>query len=169
MTRSGARERFDIRPAEPGDVPELIALVRELAEYERLSHLVECTEHRLHQALFGEQPSVEALLARELGGAVAGFALYFHNYSTFLGRRGLYLEDLYVRPAFRRRGCGSALLARLARLACERGCGRFEWTVLDWNVSAQRFYQELGAAVLTDWRIVRLTGEALARLASADR
>ena len=88
MTRSGARERFDIRPAEPGDVPELIALVRELAEYERLSHLVECTEHRLHQALFGEQPSVEALLARELGGAVAGFALYFHNYSTFLGLRG---------------------------------------------------------------------------------
>lgn len=171
MSVSGAAGRadFEIRAAEPGDVPELLALVRELAEYERLSHLVECTEHRLREALFGAQPGVEALLARERSGAVAGFALYFHNYSTFLGRRGLYLEDLYVRPAFRRCGCGSALLARLARLACERGCGRFEWTVLDWNVSAQRFYQGLGAAVLPDWRIVRLTGEALARLASADR
>jgi GNAT superfamily N-acetyltransferase len=171
MSDSGAgkRERFEIRPAAPGDVPQLTVLVRELAEYERLTHLLECTEHRLHEALFGMQPGVEALLARAGSGAVAGFALYFHNYSTFLGRRGLYLEDLYVRPAFRRRGCGSALLARLARLARERDCGRFEWTVLDWNVSAQRFYQGLGAAVLPDWRIVRLTGDALARLADADR
>ena len=162
-------DRFEIRTAAPGDVPHVLELVRELAVYERLSHLVECSEQRLHEALFGAQAGVEALLASSRGGEVAGFALYFHNYSTFLGRRGLYLEDLYVRPAFRRRGCGKALPTRLARVACERGCGRFEWTVLDWNVAAQRFYQELGASVLPDWRIVRLTGEPLARLAAMDR
>jgi GNAT superfamily N-acetyltransferase len=160
---------FDIRPPIPADVPQLLELIRGLAEYERLLHIVQCTEPQLHEALFGAEPCSEALLAcsRE-GGTAAGFALFFHNYSTFLGRRGLYLEDLYVRPEFRGRGCGKALLVRLARLACERGCGRFEWSVLDWNGSAQRFYEGLGASVLPDWRIVRLTGDALARLAAMD-
>ncbi|MPZ42017.1 MAG: GNAT family N-acetyltransferase [Betaproteobacteria bacterium] len=160
---------FDIRPAVSADVPQLLELIRGLAEYERLSHIVQCTESRLQEALFGAEPCVEALLACSRdGGAAAGFALFFHNYSTFLGRRGLYLEDLYVRPEFRGRGCGKALLVRLARLACERGCGRFEWSVLDWNISAQRFYEGLGALVLPDWRIVRLTGDALGRLAAQD-
>jgi GNAT superfamily N-acetyltransferase len=160
---------FDIRPAEPGDVPELLDLIHGLADYERLSHIVQCTEAALHEALFGADPAVEALLARSRArGAGAGFALFFHNYSTFLGRRGLYLEDLYVRPEFRGHGCGKALLVRLAQLACERGCGRFEWSVLDWNVSAQRFYERLGASVLPDWRIVRLGADALARLAAMD-
>lgn len=161
---------FEIRPARPEDIPTLLELIRGLAQYERLEHLVECTEARLHEALFGSRPCVEALLAWAPGEAAAvGFALFFHNYSTFLGRRGLYLEDVYVRPEWRGRGCGKALLARLARIACERGCGRFEWSVLDWNVSAQRFYESLGASVLPDWRIVRLTGDALARLAARDR
>jgi GNAT superfamily N-acetyltransferase len=160
---------FDIRPAIPADVPQLLELIRGLAEYERLSHTVQCTEAQLHEALFGARPCSEALLACSRDdGAAAGFALFFHNYSTFLGRRGLYLEDLYVRPELRGRGCGKALLVRLARLACERGCGRFEWSMLDWNSSAQRFYEGLGASVLPDWRIVRVTGDALARLAARD-
>jgi GNAT superfamily N-acetyltransferase len=160
---------FDIHPATPADVPQLLELIRGLAEYERLLAIVQCTETRLHEALFGAAPCAEALLARARdGGAAAGFALFFHNYSTFLGRRGLYLEDLYVRPEYRGCGCGKALLVRLARLARERECGRFEWSVLDWNVSAQRFYEGLGASVLPDWRIVRLTGDALARLADMD-
>jgi len=159
---------FDIRPAEPAAVPHLVELIRGLAEYERLGHLVQCTQADLHDALFGPRPAVEALLAWAGAGVCAGFALYFHNYSTFLGRRGLYLEDIYVRPEFRGRGCGKALLIRLAHLACERGCGRFEWSVLDWNRDAQRFYESLGASVLPDWRIVRVTGEALARLAALD-
>ena len=161
---------FDIRAARLDDIPILLELIRALAEYEGLSHIVECTETQLREALFGAQPCVEALLAWAPGDeAAVGFALYFHNYSTFLGRRGLYLEDVYVRPQCRGRGCGKALLARLAHIACERGCGRFEWSVLDWNVSAQRFYESLGASVLPDWRIVRLTGDALARLAARDR
>ena len=167
--RMASKATFEIRPARPDDVFCLLELIRGLAEYERLEDLVQCTEQRLHEALFGPEPHVEALLgwSREQNVA-AGFALYFHNYSTFLGRQGLYLEDLYVRPAFRGQGCGTALLARLARLACERGCARFEWTVLDWNVDAQRFYRGLGASVLPDWRIVRLTGDALVRLAEMD-
>lgn len=169
MSAGGSGSAFDIRPAQPQDVPALLELIRGLAEYEHLTHLFQCTEERLHEALFGATPSAEALLAccRD-GAAAAGFALFFHNYSTFLGRRGLYLEDIYVRPEFRGRGCGRALLVRLARLAQARGCGRFEWTVLDWNVSAQRFYEGLGAQVLPDWRIVRVTGDALDRLAAMD-
>ena len=159
---------FAIRPATAADIPQLIELIRGLADYERLSHLVQCTGADLREALFGSNPGVEALLACTEGGIAAGFALYFHNYSTFLGRRGLYLEDVYVRPEFRGRGCGKALIVRLARIACERGCGRFEWSVLDWNVAAQRFYESLGASVLPDWRIVRVTGAALTDLAARD-
>jgi GNAT superfamily N-acetyltransferase len=162
------RPAFDIRPATPADVPQLVELIRGLADYERLANLVQCTPADLHAALFGEHPAAEALLACAAPDAAAGFALFFHNYSTFLGRRGLYLEDIYVRPQFRGQGCGKALLVRLARLACERGCGRFEWSVLDWNHDAQRFYESLGASVLPDWRIVRVTGEALARLAAPE-
>ncbi len=164
----GRSPAFDLRPAEPADVPHLIELIRGLADYERLSHVVQCTQADLDEALFGERPAAEALLAWADAGVCAGFALYFHNYSTFLGRRGLYLEDIYVRPQFRGQGCGKALLIALARLACERGCGRFEWSVLDWNHDAQRFYESLGASVLPDWRIVRVTGEALARLAAPE-
>ena len=160
----GPRPEFDIRPAAAADIPHLLELIRGLADYERLTHLVRCTPADLHEALFGSRPAAEALVAWASPDAAAGFALFFHNYSTFLGRRGLYLEDIYVRPQFRGQGCGRALLVRLARLACERGCGRFEWSVLDWNRDAQRFYQSLGASVLPDWRIVRMTGEALDRL-----
>jgi ribosomal protein S18 acetylase RimI-like enzyme len=165
--RTAQPRAFDVRPAAAADVPQLLELIRGLAEYERLSHVVRCTESDLHAALFGAQPRVEALVAWTEARAAAGFALYFHNYSTFLGRHGLYLADLYVRPEYRGRGCGRSLLVRLARVACERGCGRFEWSVLDWNTSAQRFYEGLGASVLPDWRIVRVSGEALARLAAS--
>lgn len=168
------RPRFEIQPARAGDIGVLLEMIHGLAEYERLTHLFENTPERLADALFGERPAAEALLAWAVSGEArhaAGFALYFHNYSTFLGRRGLYLEDLYVRPEYRGRGCGKALLIAVARIAVERGCGRFEWAVLDWNVSAQRFYRGFGADVLPDWRIVRTTGEALEKLASlpADR
>jgi len=160
--------RFALRPATSADVPQLLELIHDLAEYERLTHLFECTPERLREALFGSQPSAGALVAWACAPRVvaAGFALYFHNYSTFLGRRGLYLEDLYVRPEYRGQGCGKALLRALAHRAQSIGCGRFEWSVLDWNTPAQRFYEDLGATVMPDWRIVRLTGEALARLAS---
>ncbi len=161
--------RFELRSARAEDVPLLLDLIRGLAEYEKLTHLLENTPERLHEALFGERPVAEALLAwttADEPSVAAGFALYFHNYSTFLGRKGLYLEDIFVRPEYRGQGCGKALLVELARLACSRGCGRFEWTVLDWNTSAQQFYAGLGAAVLPDWRIVRTTGDALSALAS---
>jgi GNAT superfamily N-acetyltransferase len=153
-----------IRGATAADVPELLRLIGELAEYERLRHQVVASEAQLAAALFGPRPEAEALLA-ELDGAPAGFALFFHNFSTFLGRRGLYLEDLFVRPAFRRRGVGRALLVQLARLAVERGCGRFEWSVLDWNQPAIDFYRSLGAEPLSDWTVFRLTGDALVRAA----
>ena len=163
-------QRFVLRPATRGDIPQLLELIYGLAEYERLTHLFECTPERLQSALFGSNPSAGALLAWPcMGEAVAaGFALYFHNFSTFLGRKGLYLEDLYVRPEYRGHGCGTAMLKALARRAQDLGCGRFEWSVLDWNAPAQAFYEKLGATVLPDWRIVRLTGEALARLAAQD-
>ena len=164
-----ARLRFVLRPVRRADLPQLLQLIGDLAEFERLTHLVECTLERLDEALFRPDASVAALLAwpkPASGDAAAGFALYFYNYSTFLGRRGLYLEDLYVRPEYRGRGCGTLLLTALAHRAQALGCGRFEWSVLDWNSPAQRFYQSLGASVLPDWRIVRLTGEPLARLAA---
>lgn len=161
MNRAG-----DIQPVSPGDVPALRGLIAELADFEKLTHLMVATDRDLHEALFGARPACEAVLLRpEAGAAPIAFALYFHNFSTFLGRRGLYLEDLYVQPAHRGKGYGKALLLHLARLAIERGCGRFEWSVLDWNVDAQRFYESLGATVMPDWRIARVTGDALSRMA----
>lgn len=156
---------FRIAAAQPGDVPAVLSMIRRLAEFERLSHLCIATETDLLHALFGPDPKVEVVIAWE-GGETAGFALFFANFSTFLGRPGLYLEDLFVRPPFRGRGYGRALLIHLARLAVERGCGRFEWTVLDWNDQAIGFYRSLGATVLPDWRITRVAGEALTTLAT---
>jgi GNAT superfamily N-acetyltransferase len=149
-----------LRAAEPSDVPAIVGLIRELAAFEKLEHLVEVTPQSLHPQLFGDRPAAEAVVA-ELEGSVIGFALFFTNFSTFLGRPGLYLEDLYVQPAHRRGGVGSALLKHLAALANARAYGRFEWSVLDWNVDAIRFYERMGATLLPEWRICRVTGEAL--------
>lgn len=156
---------FRITSATPADIPAIAAMIRELAEYEQLTHLVVTDYERLREALFGDVNHVGAMLGWEGDQAIA-FALYFHNFSTFLGRRGLYLEDLFVRPPYRRKGYGRALLIYLAQLAVQRGCGRFEWSVLDWNQPAIQFYESLGAIVLPDWRIVRVTGQALEELAS---
>ncbi len=155
-----------IRLATAADVGAVLALMRELAEFEKLTHLFVATEAMLHDAVFGARPSAELLVA-ERDGALVGYALFFHNFSTFLGRRGLYLEDLYVRPAERGSGIGKSMLKRLAAIAVERDCGRFEWTVLDWNQTAIDFYERLGATVMPDWRVVRMTGDALAGFAKA--
>lgn len=152
-----------IRPAMPDDTKTIAGLIRGLAEYERLSHAVVLEEDRLREHLFGRRPFAEVLLAEEAGEA-AGFALFFPNYSTFLARPGIYLEDLFVRPEYRGRGHGKALLAAVARLVVERGCGRLEWSVLDWNKPAIDFYRSLGAAALDDWTMYRLAGDALAAL-----
>jgi GNAT superfamily N-acetyltransferase len=154
-----------IRAATPADVGAMHALMYELAEFEKLTHLFTGTAEGLDDALFGARPAAEALVAEEAGRIVA-YALYFHNYSTFLSRRGLYLEDLYVQPSQRGTGLGTAMLRALAAIAVERGCARFEWTVLDWNAPAIGFYEKLGATVLPDWRVVRMTGEALDKLAA---
>jgi GNAT superfamily N-acetyltransferase len=154
-----------IRPAAPADVSAILALMLELAEFEKLTHLFIATEAGLLDALFGARPSAEAMVAEE-NGQIMGYALFFQNYSTFLGKRGLYLEDLYVKPATRGSGLGTKMLRALAALAVERQCGRFEWSVLDWNQNAIGFYEKMGATVLPDWRIVRITGDALATLAS---
>jgi GNAT superfamily N-acetyltransferase len=156
---------LSLRPATPADVPLILTLIRGLAEYEQLAHECVATEELLRNSLFGPKPDAEVVLAF-LDERAAGFALFFHNYSTFLARRGLYLEDLFVFPEFRGRGVGKALLRHLARLAVERGCGRFEWAVLDWNDSAIEFYESLGARPMSDWITYRLTGEALTKLAS---
>ncbi len=153
-----------LRAAEARDVGAILALMRELADFEKLTHLFVATADDLADALFGPRPAAEALVA-ERDGAIVGYALFFHNYSTFLGRRGLYLEDLYVQPSQRGTGLGTAMLKRLAALAVERRCARFEWSVLDWNQPAIDFYQKMGATVMPDWRIVRVTGDALATLA----
>ncbi len=163
MTYAPANE---IAPAQEADIALILSLINELAEFEKLKAQVVATEATLRQALFGSRPAAEALIARS-GGEPAGFALYFHNFSTFIGKHGLYLEDLFVRPAFRGRGIGKALLARLARLALERDCGRFEWAVLDWNRPARDFYEALGAQSNPSWVNYRLTGKALERLASS--
>ena len=158
---------FRIEPAQPRDTAVLLLLIRALAEYERLTHLVVGTEAQLREELFGARPVIEAVVGWEDDSAV-GFALYFHNFSTFLARRGLYLEDLFVVPEARGRGYGKALMRQVARVAVDRQCGRFEWTVLDWNQPAIDFYRSLGAEVLPDWRICRVTGEALSTLAAPD-
>ncbi|MDE1927010.1 MAG: GNAT family N-acetyltransferase [Burkholderiales bacterium] len=151
-----------IRPATPDDVEAIVALIRELAAFEQLAHLVVVTPQSLAPQLFGPRPAAEAIVA-EADGAVVGFALFFPNFSTFLGRPGLYLEDLYVRPAHRGGGIGRALLEHLGALAVERGCGRFEWSVLDWNANAIGFYERMGAQLLPDGRIGRVAGDALER------
>lgn len=150
------------------DVPLILALIRELAEYERMADQVEATEADVQRALFGERPCAEAVIARA-GDEAVGFALFFHTFSTFVGRRGLYLEDLYVRPAFRGRGVGRRLLAYLAGLAVERRCGRFEWSVLDWNALAIAAYHRAGAVPMDDWTVYRLSGDALLALAAEAR
>ena len=153
-----------IRFATPADVPTILRFVRELADYEREADKVIATEELLHEALFSTPPAAEALIAERSGDAV-GMALFFHNFSTWTGWRGLYLEDLYVTPEARGSGTGTALLKRLARIAKERGCARFEWSVLTWNTPAIDFYRSLGAVSMEDWRINRVTGDALDRLA----
>lgn len=160
-----------VRPARQGDVPTIASLIRDLAVYERLGDECRADETALREHLFGARPYVEALVAEVDGaggaaGTAAGFALFFHNYSTFLTKPGIYLEDLFVRPALRGRGIGRALLSRLAALAVERGCGRLEWAVLDWNEPAIGFYRSLGARPMSEWTVFRLDGEALARLGS---
>jgi len=173
---------FHIRPAEPRDVPAVLGLIRELAEFEQLLHLVQATPEKLHAQLFGPRPAAECVVVDVPAdhGAGAGaqqvqvqvqvqdqapplvaFALFFTNFSTFLAQPGLYLEDLYVRPAQRGHGLGKALLRHLGALAVERGCGRFEWSVLDWNETAIGFYRRMGATVMPDWRICRITGQQL--------
>ena len=157
-------EGFRIEPATERDVPLILGLIKGLAEYEKLSHEVRATEDALRASLFGERRDAEVVIARA-GSEPVGFALFFHNYSTFLGQRGLYLEDLFVVPAWRGRGAGRALLTHLARLAIERHCGRLEWAVLDWNAPAIRFYESLGARPMAEWTVNRLTGDALSTLA----
>lgn len=154
-----------IRFARPDDTPTIARLIRALADYERLAHAVVLDEALLREHLFGARPYVEALLAED-EGEVVGFALYFHNYSTFLGQPGLYLEDIFVQPAWRGRGHGKALMTELARLAVERGCGRLEWSVLDWNAPSIGFYRSLGAEPLDEWTTYRLSGEALKQLST---
>ena len=156
---------IEVRPATEEDVPLLLRFIKELAEYERLAHEVVATEEGLRGSLFGEFRVAEALLAH-LGGEPAGFAFFFHNFSTFLGKPGLYLEDLYVGPGFRGSGVGKSLLVRLAKLAEERGCGRLEWWVLDWNDPAIEFYRSIGARPMDDWTVYRVTGEELEKLAA---
>ncbi len=152
-----------ISPAGPADVPEILAMVRELAEFAHLLHEAVATEEGLAAALFGPRPYAEVLIAR-VGADTAGFALFFHNYSTFVGKPGIYLEDLFVRSRFRGQGCGKALLKAVGRLAVERGCGRFEWSVLDWNQQAIDFYLSIGAKPMSDWTIMRVAGKALETL-----
>ncbi len=153
-----------IRPATSADVPIIATLIRGLAEYEKLAHEVVLEERALRENLFGPRPYAEVLLAEE-AGAVVGFALFFHNFSTFLAKPGLYLEDLFVFPEHRGKGHGEALLRELAALAVARGCGRFEWSVLDWNSPAIEFYRRRGAQPLSEWTVFRVTGPALQKLA----
>jgi GNAT superfamily N-acetyltransferase len=153
-----------IRPATIDDVPTIFRLIRQLAEYERLSHEVVLEEAQLREHLFGSRPWAEVLLA-EQSGRVVGFALFFHNYSTFAGKPGIYLEDLFVEPEHRGKGHGKALFQAVVRLAVERGCARMEWSVLDWNEPAIRFYRSLGARAMDDWTVYRLSGESLTKAA----
>jgi GNAT superfamily N-acetyltransferase len=157
---------FQIRPAGVGDVPIILELIRDLATYERAPDEVTATEEQLVDVLFGKRPVAEVLLAFEAESPV-GFAVYFYNFSTWLGRPGLYLEDLFVKPEKRGKGYGRALLVELAKIAHERGCGRMEWAVLDWNEPAIKFYRALGAKPMDEWTVFRLTGDEIAKLADA--
>jgi GNAT superfamily N-acetyltransferase len=154
-----------IRPAKSGDVPTILGFVRQLADFERLSHLCVATGEQFDAALFGERPCAEAWMA-EIGATTVGYALAYTTFSTFIGRPGLWLEDLYVAPVHRRKGIGTAMLRHVAAIAVERGCGRLEWSVLDWNERAIALYRSLGADLLGDWRINRLAGDALRRVAA---
>jgi GNAT superfamily N-acetyltransferase len=153
-----------LRTAEPYDVPAIVGLIHELADFEKLSHLCQVSVESLAPHLFGDKPVAECVVG-EVDGDIVAFALFFTNFSTFLAKPGLYLEDLYVQPAHRGTGLGKALLEHLGRLAADRGCGRFEWSVLDWNERAIRFYEGMGATVMPDWRICRISGERLAAFA----
>ncbi len=165
MTSSSTTQpKLNLRAATVEDVPQILAFIAELAEFEALAHEVVATEELLREQLFGPHPGAEVVMA-EVDGAPAGFALFFHSFSTFLGRRGLYLEDLFVRPAFRGGGVGRALMVHLAGIAQARGCGRFEWSVLDWNEAAIRFYRSLGARGMDGWTVQRVDGDALQDLA----
>jgi len=155
---------LEIREANESDVPQIQKFIRDLANYEKLEHLVVATEAQLRETLFGSSPYAEVIIAEE-DGAPAGFALFFHNYSTFLAQPGIYLEDLFVKPEYRGRGYGKALLARLAQIARERNCGRIEWAVLDWNEPSIAFYKSLGARRMDEWHTFRLTGDELESLA----
>ena len=161
-----AETTFAIRPATPADVTHIMDMIRELAVFEKLEHQVVATDALLHEGLFGTKPSCEAIVG-EADGEVVSYALFFHNFSTFLTKKGLYLEDLYVRQDRRGSGYGSRMLKHLARIAVERDCGRFEWSVLDWNMPAINFYKSMGAEILPDWRVCRVIGAPLVALAQA--
>lgn len=160
-----SHHEISIRPARSDDVPTILSLIRGLAEYEKLAQECEADEAKLAETLFGDEPCAEVVIA-EVDGEAAGFALFFQNYSTFLARPGLYLEDLFVQPRFRGLGLGRRLMVHLARLAVARGYGRFEWSVLDWNAPAIGFYRSLGAVGMDEWTVQRVSGEALRRLAA---
>ena len=157
---------LSIRAAVPADLPLIAQFIRDLAEYEKLSHEVRFDEARLGENLFGARPYAEVVIG-EIDGAAQGFALFFHNFSTFEGRPGLYLEDLFVRPEARGSGLGKALLAHLAQLCVARDCARLEWSVLDWNAPSIGFYQSLGAKLMDEWTVMRVDGDALTKLASS--
>lgn len=167
MSIQPQQEEFRIEAATERDVPVILHMIKALAEYERLSHKVVATEEALRASLFGPRPAAEVVIAYA-GDEAAGFAVFFPTFSTFLGQRGLYLEDLFVEPRWRRRGLGRRLLVYVAGVAAARGCGRLDWSVLDWNEPAIRFYRGLGAEPVQEWSVLRLTGESLARLAGRD-
>ncbi len=164
MNHSKRIRDFIIRPANIDDTPVILSLIKGLAEYEKLSHEVVATEELLRDTLFGPRPGAEVILGNFAGEPV-GFALFFHNYSTFLGRPGIYLEDLFVKPDMRRKGFGKAMLSYIANLAQQRQCGRLEWSVLDWNEPAWKFYESIGAVPMDEWTVHRVTGEGIRRLA----
>ena len=156
-----------INPIKPAEIPALLELIRELARFERLEHELEATTESLHESLFGPHPAAGALLAQE-DGVVAGYAIYFFTFSSFLGRRGLWLDDVYVRPQFRHRGVGRLLIEAVARIGIEHHCGRFEWTALNWNQTALEVYRRMGARVMDEWVLLRLNSEGMQKLASSD-
>lgn len=164
---SDVSNKYQLRPARPQDIPQILALMREMAEYEKMTDMFRATETSLQQSFFGQQPSANCLVAHitDQPDVPVAYIMWFHNYSSFLDKRGLYLEDVYVQPAHRGNGLGGLVLKHLARLAVKLDCGRFEWVVLDWNQNAIDFYKHHGAEILNEWRIARVTGESLHKLA----